>query len=372
MISVYIRCDILSPSSYYRVLQFTRVMKTEIRMNQLFPFLYYNFYLNSKKKWYFPLIQILFFLVGYVRTIFFVFRDCMNTPDYIIVSREMMPRYLLFPLGCLLRFLFKHSILIWDFDDHILLGKEISQTEFAILSKYSKTIIVTNDYLRNTISRKYQSKVILMPTTDGDLWHYNIESVIDNRIERMNFQIQIIWVATAANLPHLICVIPTLEETAKYFLATYRKQLVLNVVSSSFPECACKYLKINRIFWSRQTAIDEMIKAHIGIMPLNDNAYTKGKGGFKLIQYMSVGLPVIASNVGFNREVVDDSLGFWVDDIHSTSEWKRAIFSIIANDSTYRKYSNAAYDKWIQSFSYEENLQKWCMLLNVDYNSLKI
>lgn len=367
MISVYIRCDILSPSSYYRVLQFTRVMKTGFRINQLSPLFFYKFYLDSKRKWYFSFVQVLFFLVGYIRSIFFLLRDCLNIPDYIIVSREIMPRYLLFPLAFLLKRVSKYSTVIWDFDDHILLGKEISQIEFNILSKYSKTIIVTNNYLKNTISSQYQSKVILMPTTDGDLRHYNIENVIDERIKLLNSLISIVWIATAANLPHLRCVIPALEETAKWLFKTSQKKLVLNVVSSSFPKYTCKYLEINEILWSRQTAIDEMLKAHIGIMPLKNNAYTKGKGGFKLIQYMAVGLPVIASNVGFNEEVVDESLGFLVDDIYSIPAWKNAILSILSDDNIYRNYSNAAYNKWINSFSYEKNLNKWCALLNVSY-----
>ena len=56
----------------------------------------------------------------------------------------------------------------------------------------------------------------------------------------------------------------------------------------------------------------EIISAHIGIMPLPDNDFTRGKGGFKLIQYMSTAMPVIASAVGFNKQIVTKDFGYLV------------------------------------------------------------
>ena len=61
----------------------------------------------------------------------------------------------------------------------------------------------------------------------------------------------------------------------------------------------------------------------IGIMPLPDTPYTRAKAGFKLLQYMAAGVPVVASPVGINRKLVDDSgSGFLAED---PTDWERAI-----------------------------------------------
>ena len=71
--------------------------------------------------------------------------------------------------------------------------------------------------------------------------------------------------------------------------------------------------------WSEETEVQEVKKFDAGIMPLPDNAWTKGKCGYKLIQYMACALPVVASKVGVNREIVDHGkTGFLVS---TTQEW---------------------------------------------------
>ena len=365
MISVYIRSEILSPSSYYRILQYTKAINETFVVNQLFPYSLYNLYLKSKGMKSFKIIQFFCFIVAYFNTVFFLLRDCTNKPSHVIISREIIPRYFLWPLGGLLKKIALKSQIIWDFDDHILLGKEISAKEFNLLSRLSKTIVVTNEYLKNTIDAQYHDKVVLMPTTDGDCSYLNIDEIINQRIKKLGEAINLIWIATAANIPHLVDVIPILEAIAKDLQENKDGQkLVLNIVSNSFPLTQCKYLVINNIEWSRQRAIEVMVNSHIVIMPLKNNEYTKGKGGFKLIQYMSVGLPVIASAVGFNEEIVDENVGFLIDTSNDFESWEKAILAIIADKESYLKYSNASYQKWVKCFSYESNLNKWKSILS--------
>lgn len=365
MISVYIRSERLSPSSYYRIIQYTNVINAEYRINQLFTYSIYHFFLSSKDKWYFLFLKVYCFIVAYFHTFYFLCRDCINIPDRVVVSREIMPHFLFFPLDVMLKYLSKHSYLIWDFDDNILYGKEISSKEFKLLSKYSQSIIVTSEFLKNTISKKYVAKVELMPTTDGDLQKYNISEVIRDRILNFNSEIILIWIGTAANLQFISCVIPILEEIAHWLWKTLNKELTLNIVSSSFPIYSSRYLRINTIEWSRDIAESELKKAHIGIMPLKDSLYAKGKGAFKLIQYMSIGLPVIGSKVGYNKDVIDSTLGFLIEDIYDLSAWKEAIIAITRNKEVYCKYCNASYDRWKRDFSYGNNLRRWRELLNV-------
>lgn len=103
-----------------------------------------------------------------------------------------------------------------------------------------------------------------------------------------------------------------------------------------------------------------MFDAHIGLMPLMDSEFTKGKGGFKLIQYLSAALPIIGSNVGFNKAVCDDSVGKLLDDIYNKDDLLLTIKTIINN---WESLSLNALEKWNQNFSFEKSLNFWKKIL---------
>jgi glycosyltransferase involved in cell wall biosynthesis len=91
--------------------------------------------------------------------------------------------------------------------------------------------------------------------------------------------------------------------------------------------------------WSESTEVAEMLRFDVGIMPLPDEPWTRGKCAFKLIQYMACGLPVVASPVGMNNDVVTHgSNGFLVA---STSQWLSA-FQALANSVELRRQMGAA------------------------------
>lgn len=75
--------------------------------------------------------------------------------------------------------------------------------------------------------------------------------------------------------------------------------------------------------WSEQTEVASMIDCAIGIMPLQDSPWERGKCGYKLIQYMACGLPVVASAVGANSEIVDDGIDGIL--VNWTDEWVSAL-----------------------------------------------
>ena len=66
--------------------------------------------------------------------------------------------------------------------------------------------------------------------------------------------------------------------------------------------------------WSEDTEVSILNSFDVGIMPLFNDEWAKGKCAFKLIQYMACGVPVVASAVGANIDVVDDTCGFLADD----------------------------------------------------------
>lgn len=91
--------------------------------------------------------------------------------------------------------------------------------------------------------------------------------------------------------------------------------------------------------WSESTEVASISRLDIGVMPLFDSPWERGKCGYKLIQYMACGLPVVASPVGVNTNIVTDGAnGFLAGD---TEGWHRAL-DRLANDADLRKRMGAA------------------------------
>jgi glycosyltransferase involved in cell wall biosynthesis len=82
------------------------------------------------------------------------------------------------------------------------------------------------------------------------------------------------------------------------------------------------------VLWSSATEAESLAGAHIGVMPLTDDAWSRGKCAFKLLQYMAASLPCVASPVGANTEAVMDG----VNGFHATGsmEWERSLEKLIA------------------------------------------
>jgi glycosyltransferase involved in cell wall biosynthesis len=133
---------------------------------------------------------------------------------------------------------------------------------------------------------------------------------------------RIAWIGLPGNLPYL-----SIAETALARLAGRRSDLRLVVVSERAPEAFSAPVELVR--WSKETEAAALAACDVGIMPLEDDDWTRGKGGFKLLQYMAAGLPTVASPVGVNREItVEGETGFLAS---SPEEWERAIARLLGD-----------------------------------------
>ena len=83
---------------------------------------------------------------------------------------------------------------------------------------------------------------------------------------------------------------------------------------------------------------------------------------------MAASLPVIASNVGFNQQVVSKDAGYLVDDNHSTSGWKDAILELSVRWEHYLRMSRRAKERYDAYFSYDKNKSFWMELVNKQQN----
>lgn len=365
-ISIYVRHREITPSSYYRITQYLDNINCTKKYHQLISSNFYTKYLNRRKNSRFEdsRLNFQYYIILLFRTIYFLLTDLVVQPEIIIISRSLIPKYFPISLSFLLELVVSRSILIWDFDDNILENNEITHTEFSTYERHSKYIIITQNYLKRNINEKYWNKIILMPTTDGGFLDFNIQEIAKKRALSFSEQINLVWIGTSANLVNVENIIEILDSISKGIMSNSNKKVFLTIVCNKefIPIQQLNWLKINNIVWTREKAIECVLDAHIGLMPLDENNYNLGKGGFKLIQYMAASLPVIASNVGYNKEIISPGIGFLIS---KPDEWEIAILSIIENIDVFKKYCDNSNYAFTSKFSFENNLKIWRELLAI-------
>ena len=107
------------------------------------------------------------------------------------------------------------------------------------------------------------------------------------------------WIGSQVTHRYLAHIAPALCELRK------KEDFVLNVISDK--ELILPGLDINNIPWNKESEVGELRKFDIGIMPLSEDPFSRGKASYKLLQYMAAGVPSVASAVGMNVDVAGDN-----------------------------------------------------------------
>jgi glycosyltransferase involved in cell wall biosynthesis len=361
-ILVFIK-NMKDPSAYYRIGQYLQELydRKEIKYIQYAPDLVYKFYYdNAKGNKY--LKKVLLAFVGIIRVTFYIIWDILiNHSKVIIINRQMYPRIMPFFGRALMEKYLKSKTLYWDFDDNIIHDQEITITEKELLEKYSTNIIVTNNFLKSTLGREFHDKVKLLYTTDDTFKQFDLEVINSRRLYNYNKQINIVWIGTKSNLKYLYKILPEIDLAAEEINRLSGKTISLQVVCNENIMYETKHIKVNNITWTRQIAEQELLLAHIGIMPLEDSEFTRGKGGFKGIQYISAGVPCIMSNVGYNAQVIQHEISGYL--IQEQLGWNKYIVELSTNFELWKSVSIAARRRWEENFNSDVNKDFWYELL---------
>ena len=113
--------------------------------------------------------------------------------------------------------------------------------------------------------------------------------------------------------------------------------------------------------WSEDTEVASLQALDVGIMPLRDEPFERGKCGYKLIQYMACGLPVVASPVGVNRQIVEHGVnGFLAE---TPAEWAEALQTLLADPALRQRMGQAGRQKVEQQYSLQVTGPKLASLL---------
>lgn len=213
--------------------------------------------------------------------------------------------------------------LVFDFDDAIYVRDDGTDHpgrlhKFQAMVSLCDAVWPGNQELA-AAAEPFSVRLHVIPTT-LDPERYRVEKA------KPEATLDLVWIGSRASRPWLESILPTLERMAERI-----PYLRLKVVAD-FPLSAGR-LEVITVPWSRETEAGELAGAHIGIAPLPDNAFTRGKCGLKILQYMAAELPVIASPVGVQKRMIRAGKGGFLAD--SETAWLDAL-QWLANDADLR------------------------------------
>lgn len=252
--------------------------------------------------------------------------------------------------------IFKKKI-IYDFDDAIWLENvSTSNRMVSQLKNYSKVsgiikraykISCGNDFLCQ-YALKYNAHVVLNPTTIDTKKYHNQSHKHQEKL------ITIGWTGTHSTIKYLETLLPVFQNLEEKY--TFK----LRIISNQNPKWKLNSLEF--IPWNKETEIEDLNQIDIGLMPIADDDWSKGKCGFKALQYMSLGIPALVSPVGVNCKIVDHGInGYWCA---SNEEWESALQILLADTALRAKMGEAAQHKIDSQFSVNANTQNFLQLFS--------
>ena len=207
--------------------------------------------------------------------------------------------------------------LVFDVDDSIWLSRPFGRSAAIQIAKHADTIIAGNKYLADWFAHWAHDFRIVPTAIDTDRFRPT-----DPSAKSRNKSFTIGWTGTASNLAFLY----DIEEPLTRFVQDH-KYTSLMVVSDAIPVFR-KFPsdKIKYIPWTPGCEAEAVRQMDVGLMPLSDNEWTRGKCSFKMLQYMACGIPVIVSPVGMNTELL--SMGNVGLSAATPGEWYEALDEI--------------------------------------------
>ena len=239
--------------------------------------------------------------------------------DVVIVHRILLPK----GVFALLK-LFSRRM-VFDFDDAIYLADKWNKSllpknkffeRFQYALKRSNHIIVSNNILKE-ITAKINPSVTILPTA------VDTDKLAPNSKRDRN-RVVIGWIGSPETSQYL----GVLKESLELLAGKFPSMAVHCIGGLPFPGWKVEMLVKK---WSLEGEIGALHNFDIGIMPLTDDKWSVAKGGYKLLQYMSIGIPCVASPVGVNKEIIDEGkTGFFAK---TTEDWVQKLSLLIEDRS---------------------------------------
>lgn len=289
-----------------------------------------------------PLIKLLLLVKFYIQRM----RDVYRAKNYDIVFVQREAYY----LGTVFfeRMFAKRSKLVFDFDDSIWLSNvsdankrynwlKNPQKTSSIIS-HADMVFAGNQYLADYASN-FNKNIRIIPTT-----------IDTEEYKRIQFKtkassICIGWSGSITTIQHFEFAIPFLTIIKE----KYGERISIKVIGDG--SYVNEKLKTKSLPWIKEDELKELSTFDIGIMPLPDDEWAKGKCGLKGIQYMALEIPTIMSPVGVNAEIIQDGENGYL--ATSIEEWVERISLLIESEELRKKIGKNGRQTVIEKYSVE-------------------
>ena len=133
------------------------------------------------------------------------------------------------------------------------------------------------------------------------------------------------WIGSPSTWKDVRPVLPKIAQLCSAHGVRFR------VIGAGSGAAADRFEAMDLVDWSEASELAELQSMDIGIMPVSDQPFQRGKSGYKLVQYMACGLPVVASSIGANRDMVDEGENGFL--VWSPDDWIRALGRLVEDPS---------------------------------------
>lgn len=245
---------------------------------------------------------------------------------------------------------------IYDFDDAIWIPNTSRENSLAgilkafwkvkHICKWSHSVIGGNQFLCDYAAHFNKNTVLIPTCVDMTRMHNKTKVHHDGTVV-------IGWTGSHSTLPYLADVMDVLQYTETKFSTKF---IVIANRKPDLPLHNWEYIE-----WNEHTEIEDLLRIDIGIMPLTDDKWSEGKCGFKLIQYLALGIPAVASPVGVNKTIIEQGVNGYT--CKTKHEWKDALEKLIS-DANFRKAAGEeGHKKMLAQFSIEAHKKHLIQLL---------
>jgi glycosyltransferase involved in cell wall biosynthesis len=225
--------------------------------------------------------------------------------------------------------------LVFDFDDAIWLNDTSdANSNLKWMKKPAKTgkiaslcdkVIVGNEFLAD-YAKRYSDNVVIIPTVINTDFYKTKKASLSNPI-------CIGWTGSSTTIKHFELAVPFLTFLNKKYPNKLRFKLIVDVNYKH------NSLKIEHTPWNKAREVDDLDEIDIGIMPLPDDNWSKGKCGFKGIQYMGLGKAAVMSPVGVNTEIIHDGVNGYL--AKTDEEWIEKLSALIDSENLRKQIGEA-------------------------------
>ncbi|MBM6931446.1 glycosyltransferase [[Clostridium] spiroforme] len=317
------------PSSQYRAYIF------KSKFEKQFDVKFYNFwtdkytriYMYDKKKYLFHIvITYIFCFMRRLYQLYFI----ASKKDIIFFQKAVIPKVYFTFCSHLKK---NGKKIVYDVDDAVYTYNKDNSSRIA----FESDVVICGNATLQTFYSQYCDKCFIIPTVE------NTEEYIPYWNNTFNEKI-IGWIGSKTTIDNLDLIIDSLNRLIK------KHDDIKFYIISNDDKGYCEKIKNSKfIKWEKNTYKQYLAQFSIGVMPLKLTEMTKGKCGFKLVQYLNMKKPVIGSDVGVNKSIIG-SCGIVIS---NQNDWENALESLLYNENLYNKFINNIDNDFLQRYSFD-------------------